>query len=81
VSDFTWEELWIIERMAQKRREHYLDMRNAHQITTNRISGESELTPDDFGSVYRATLEQLKEDLENRMNGQLRKRSKNVWQS
>lgn len=64
----------MMDRIAQKNRESYLDMRNAHKIAQQKSTNE-------YMEVYKETFEKLSAEFESRFEGQLRKRSKNVWQS
>lgn len=76
MSVFAWEGIIAEEIAAQKRRDLYLDMRNASKIA--RIKSDN---INEYQGYYREAFEQLVSGLEDRLCGDLRKRSNNVWKS
>uniref|UniRef100_A0A7C4XN25 Uncharacterized protein n=1 Tax=candidate division WWE3 bacterium TaxID=2053526 RepID=A0A7C4XN25_UNCKA len=76
MSVFAWEGIIREEIAAQKRRDLYLDMRNASRIAAKKSNNNKE-----YQGFYREAFEQLVGDFEERLCGDLRKRSENVWKS
>lgn len=69
MSVFAWEGIIEGEVAAQKRRDLYLDMRNAHKIASSRANENRE-----YQGFYKEAFEQLMGEAEERLRGDLRDR-------
>jgi hypothetical protein len=74
MSVFAWEGIIAEEIAAQKRRDLYLDMRIASKRAQKNTQNKK-----DYQKYYTEALFELVGGLEERLCGDLRKRSKNVW--
>jgi hypothetical protein len=77
---YDWETLYLEERVQERRREMYLDMRNAHIIAKKKILNINIVNRGkEYIKIYNKTLVGLREDYVNREQGEIRRR--NVWES
>ncbi len=80
MSIFNWEDIFVEEWIAQKQRDKYLDMRNAHILAKKQVSQDTvEINIVEYQKVYKQIFDSLSIDFDNRLSGHIRKRSTNVW--
>lgn len=78
MSIYSWEDIFVEEWIAQKQRDMYLDMRNAHILVKEQIKNKKQVIDGtEYQRLYKKIFENL--ILENGFSGQIRKRSTNVW--
>lgn len=78
MSILSWEDIFIEERIAQRKRDSYLDMRNAHKLAKVQIDEEN-TGKVEYKTIYKEIFEGLSVELHEGLSGKIRKRSTNVW--